>query len=143
MGLLERFGKEQSREHHGDHLTWPGTAAGFPILGKVPGLLKESEYEELDHKFTYHVQMFRMWIPDDCREYVYVQERAVNGWFKILDRDRIWDAENQNYMIWVEWIQIYGVAPPVLPDAIHQLTARPGGTTFDAVQLQTTTFDQE
>lgn len=131
MGLLERFGKEQSLERHGDHLVWPGTAAGFPILGKAPGLLKESEYEELDHKFTYHARMFRMWDEDDYREYLYVQERAVNGWFKVLDRERTWDVEEKNYQIWLEWIQIYGVAATPPADGVHDLTARPPGLTFD------------
>jgi hypothetical protein len=132
MGLLERFGAEQSRERHGDDLTWPGTAAGFPILGKVSSLLKETEYEELDHKFTYHARMFCMWLEDDAREYLYIQERAVNGWFKVIDREKVWDGDHRGYQIWLEWIQIYGIAPPTTGDAVHDLMVRPQGQTFDA-----------
>jgi hypothetical protein len=121
MGLVEKFGAEQSRERHGDHLTWPGTDAGFPILGRVTGALKQQEYEELEHKFTYHARWFEMWNAADAREYLYVQERAVNGWFKVLDREKIYDPIKRNHRIWLEWIQVYGVAPREPADAIHGL----------------------
>jgi hypothetical protein len=111
MGLVEKFGAEQSRERHGDHLTWPGTDAGFPILGRVAGAMKQHEYEELEHKFTYHARWFEMWEAPDVREYLYVQERAVNGWFKVIDREKMYNPVKRGYRIWLEWIQVYGVAP--------------------------------
>jgi hypothetical protein len=132
MGLLEKFGAEQSPERHGDHLTWPGTDAGFPILGKVTGAFKEREYEELEHKLTYHSRDFLLWDPDDHREYLYIMERAVNGWFKVYDRERRWDDEHKGYRVWLEWAQVYGVAPRQQGDAVHDYMVRPGGMTFDA-----------
>jgi hypothetical protein len=131
MGLVEKFGKEQSREHHGDHLTWPGTDAGFPILGRVPGMLKQQEYEELDHRFTYHARWFLMWEQDDAKEYIYVQDRVVNGWFKVMDREKIYDPVKRNYRIYLEWIQVYGVAPAESEDGVHSLVARTRGESFD------------
>ena len=131
MGLVEKFGAEQSNERHGDHLTWPGTDAGFPILGRIAGALKQQEYEELDHKFTYHARWFAMWEDADTKEYLYVQERAVNGWFKIIDREKIYDPLKRNYRIWLEWIQVYGVVPAEPVDGIHSLTARAQGSSFD------------
>jgi hypothetical protein len=135
MGLVERFGNEQSRDHHGDHLTWPGTDAGFPILGRVPNtLMKQAEFEELDHKFTFHSRWFEMWNAEDAKEYVYVQERAVNGWFKVLDREKIYDPIKRSYRIYLEWIQVYGVAPREPGDAIGNLRARAEGLPFDMVR---------
>jgi hypothetical protein len=133
MGLVEKFGAEQSREHHGDHLTWPGTDAGFPILGRVAGTMKQQEYEELEHKFTYHARWFTMWEASDAQEYVYIQERAVNGWFKVLDREKIYDPIKRGYRIWLEWIQVYGVAPAEQPDAVHKLVDRARGESLDMV----------
>jgi hypothetical protein len=134
MGLVERFGAEQSRERHGDHLTWPGTDAGFPILGRVGGALKQEEFEELDHKLVYHARWFLMWEKDDAAEYVYVQERAANGWFKVLDREKVYEPVQRNYRIWVEWVQVYGVAPADAVDGIRNLAARAAGTSFDLME---------
>jgi hypothetical protein len=131
MGLLEKFGGEQSNERHGSPLTWPGTDAGFPILGRVSGTMKQEEYEEIEHKFTYHARWFVMWEEADASEYMYVQERAVNGWFKILDREKMYDPIKRGYRIWLEWIQVYGVAPRVPEDGVHSLTARAQGESFD------------
>jgi hypothetical protein len=133
MGLLEKFGGEQSKDHHGSHLTWPGTDAGFPILGRVSGVMKQEEFEELEHKFTYHARWFLMWEPADCNEYLYVQERAVNGWFKVLDREKIYDPIKRNYRIYLEWVQVYGVAPKEQADGVHSLTARTNGDNFDVL----------
>ena len=135
MGLVEKFSNEQSKARHGDILTWPGTDAGFPILGRVPtGMMKQQEYEELDHKFTFHARWFTMWEQDDANEYHYVQERAANGWFKVLDREKIYAPIKRNYRIYLEWLQVYGVAPSTPTDGIHNLTARGQGMLFDMLQ---------
>jgi hypothetical protein len=131
MGLVEKFGKEQSHERHGDQLTWPGTDAGFPILGRVSGTMKQQEFEELDHKLTYHARWFLMWEQADANEYLYVQERAMNGWFKVIDREKIYDPVRRDYRIWLEWVQVYGVAPTESPDGVHSLLAKPRGESFD------------
>jgi hypothetical protein len=135
MGLVEKFGAEQSIERHGDNLTWPGTDAGFPILGKVTNqMLKQHEYEELEHRFTYHARWFDMWTQADANEYLYVQERALNGWFKVLDREKIYDPVRRNYRIYLEWIQVYGVPPREPVDGIHSLMARAHGESFDMLR---------
>jgi hypothetical protein len=134
MGLVEKFGAEQSIEHHGVRLTWPGTDAGFPILGRVSGTLKQEEYEELEHKFTYHARWFLMWETADSNEYLYVQERVVNGWFKLIDREKMYDPIKRGYRIWLEWVQIYGVAPTESVDGVHSLTARARGESFDMLK---------
>jgi hypothetical protein len=135
MGLVERFGAEQSNERHGDHLTWPGTDAGFPILGRVNNrMLKQQEFEELDHKFTYHARWFTMWEEADAKEYIYVQERAVNGWFKVLDREKVYDPIKRSYRIYLEWIQVYGIVPETPQDGIGSLRARAEGMSFDMLR---------
>jgi hypothetical protein len=135
MGLVEKFGAEQSTERHGGPLTWPGTDAGFPIQGRIPSsMLKQAEYEELDHKFTYHARWFEMWTAADASEYVYVQERVVNGWFKVLDREKVYDPIRRGYRIWLEWVQVYGVAPADMVDGVHSLLARPRGESFDMLR---------
>jgi hypothetical protein len=122
MSLLARFGHEQDGNLHPDHLQWPGSAAGFPVLGGAPTLAKESETRNLEHVAVFQARLFRMWLKDDLEDYKKVMERAVNGWFTIRVNERRWDETKNDMMIWLEWSQIYGVAPK--SDTLELVTTR-------------------
>jgi hypothetical protein len=134
MGLLEKFGGEQGAHHPGP-LTWPGSGAGFPILGRVAPNLRQDEFEELDHRFTYHAAEFRSWVEEEKREYLYVQERIANGWFFPKQYERVRDAEGRGWVIWLEWVQTYGVLPPEMlesggRDAVKSFLQRQDAAAF-------------
>lgn len=109
-GLYSRFGNEQ-HNRHGAPLTWPGTGLGRPIRGQHSGMLRANETESIPHRLFYHAYMFRMWEKEEAEAYVWVMERIANGWFLRIDREKIWDSEKQQYAIWLEWCQVYGVLP--------------------------------
>jgi hypothetical protein len=116
MSLLEKFGAEQGGQHPGP-LTWPGSGLGLPILGRVAPNVRQDEFENIDHKATYHAREFRSWVAEDMALYNYVQERANNvgeagvTWFAIRQYERIRDPGQRGWLLWLEWVQVYGVLP--------------------------------
>lgn len=134
MSLLEKFGAEQGDQHPGP-LTWPGSGMDLPILGRAAPNIRQDEFEEIDHKGTYHAKEFRSWVPEELEEYRYVQERARNvgkggvAWFVIREYERIRDPDHRGWVIWLEWQQFYGVLPKDMmaaggPDAIKEFVQR-------------------
>jgi hypothetical protein len=116
MSLLDKFGAEQGDQHPGP-LTWPGSGLGLPILGRTAPNIRQDEFEEIDHKGVYQAREFHSWVPEEMAQYLYIQERAVNvsdggvTWFTIRQYERVRDPENRGWIIWLEWVQYYGVLP--------------------------------
>lgn len=116
MSLLEKFGAEQGGQHPGP-LTWPGSGLGLPVLGRAAPNIRQDEFEDIDHKGVYHAQEFRSWVPEEMAEYRYVQERANNvgeggvTWFAVKQYERVRDPGGRGWLIWLEWVQFYGVLP--------------------------------
>jgi hypothetical protein len=114
MSLLDKFGAEQGDRHPGP-LTWPGSGLGMPILGRAAPNVTQAEFEAIDHKFVYHAKEFRSWVVEEMEEYRYVQEHANNvsaegvTWFAIRQYERIRDPQDRGWLIWLEWVQTYGV----------------------------------
>lgn len=109
MSLLKYFDERggAASPHHGD-LSWPGTAAGFPLRGPVPDL-KGPEYEDkLTHVLDYRARGFKLWEEPDYREFCSIQDRAANGWYAIRKREDHWYPEHMAYFVWMEWLQVYG-----------------------------------
>jgi hypothetical protein len=134
MSLLDKFGAEQGDRHPGP-LTWPGSGLGLPILGRAAPNIRQDEFEGIDHKCVYHAKEFRSWVPEDMEEYRYVQEHANNiseagvTWFAIRQYERIRDPQDRGWLIWLEWVQVYGVLTKELmasggPDAIKGFVQR-------------------
>lgn len=121
--MLKYFGQRGGPETiHGDHLTWPGTPEGFPVRGQQNVNLRQEEAENLPLRVDFHAKRFRCWIEEEHAEYVEIRDRCSNGWYMQCMRFDNWIPEHMDYVIRLEWLQIYGE----IPDA-----AMPG-TGFDA-----------
>ena len=96
---------------HGGNLQWPGTGAGFPVRGAVPADLKQEEFEEIGHVLDFKAAAFRLWVPAEHADYLTIMDRAANGWFSIKFCERHWQPEHESYLIWLEWVQVYGELP--------------------------------
>jgi hypothetical protein len=134
MSLLEKFGAEQGDQHPGP-LTWPGSGMGLPILGRAAPNIRQTEFEDIDHKCVYDAAEFRSWVREDMDRYKYIQERANNvgdagvTWFAIRQYERARDLQGRGWVIWLEWVQVYGVLPKELtaqggPDAVKEFVQR-------------------
>lgn len=112
---LRKFYGEQGGPQHGDsRLNWPGTLDGFPVIGP-PGAaanLKQDELENLELRYDYRSKMFLLWEPEAKTEFDDVNDKIVNGWYRLLKRADVYDEENKHYRVWLEWAQIYGMIPP-------------------------------
>ena len=109
-----KFSDEQGGPEHGGLLHWPGTPNGnFPFRGEEVPNLKGREAEDIPLVLDYHSQMFRMWEPAEKLAFDKVMDRIVNGWFMQHKRFDNWISDQQHYVIWLEWVQIYGEVPGV------------------------------
>ncbi len=108
-GMLKFFNDKGGRDsEHGETLHWPGTPAGFPYRGATPPLAKQSELDEIPHVLDFHSRQFRMWEPQDKADFDSIRDRIENGWYIQRKRDDRWIESQQHYIIWLEWVQIYG-----------------------------------
>lgn len=112
------FGKfygEVGGPQHGDaRLSWPGTLDGFPVIGR-PGStsdLKKEELENLELRYDFKSKMFRLWVAEEKAEFDDINDKIVNGWYRIVKRADNWDDEEKHYRVWLEWCQVYGMIPP-------------------------------
>lgn len=111
MSLLKYFGEPGGDSTpHSAPLLWPGTSAGFPVRGGPPRNHREGDPEPY-HVGEYHAERFRLWMDDDHQRFTWIMDRVFNGWFKILKRDDFWDANQEAFLVWLEWLQIYGEYP--------------------------------
>jgi len=106
---------ESSGAQHGDYrLQWPGTMDGFPVLSNPAAKrdLKQDEVEDIDLQYDFKSNMFELWDPAQKAEFDNIHGKIVNGWYRLLKRIDNWDESKTHFRVWLEWMQIYGVAPP-------------------------------
>jgi hypothetical protein len=118
VSILAKFNREQNTEIHGGRLAWPGDMSGYPMRlqdGQNAPLLKQHETEELDHAEDFKFRMFDLSKEEDRREYQFVMDRIVSGWFRCLKREHIYNKETEAMKVFVEWTQVYAVPPPTTP----------------------------
>jgi hypothetical protein len=112
---MRKYYGEQSGPQHGDALlNWPGTLDGFPVFaarGQAVDLKKE-ELDNLDLRFDFKSQMFELWEPAQKAEFDDVNDKIVNGWYRLVKRADNWDEEKKHFRVWMEWFQVYGMIPP-------------------------------
>lgn len=121
--MLKYFG-DRGGDQHGGALHWPGTVDGYPFRGERAPTLKQNEVEQLAHALDYHSRSFRLWMEEDKRDFDLVMDRIVNGWYMQHKRFDNFVAEQQEYVVRLEWVQIYGECP----------TTKHPGSTFDVNQ---------
>lgn len=96
---------------HRGNLHWPGTSAGFPVRSDQPRDLRGREREEIPHVLDYHADKFRLWMEQDFKDFTDIMDRAANGLYMIRNRKDFWKPEHESYLVWLEWLQIYGEHP--------------------------------
>lgn len=111
---LRKYFDEIGGGQHGDvRLNWPGTLEGFPVIAP-PGSqldLKKEELEDIDLQFNFKSQLYELWDPAQKAEFDDINDKIVNGWYRLLKRSDIWDDEHKHYRVWLEWFQVYGMTP--------------------------------
>lgn len=110
MLSFQKYYGDRGGPSHGDlPLHWPGTMDGFPVRGQISPDLKQRETEDLPLTYDFKSRMFELWDPKQKQEFDEVNDRIINGWYRLLKRADNWDDENKHYRVWLEWGQIYGV----------------------------------
>lgn len=112
--MLGKYHGELGGEDHAGPLNWPGTLDGFPVLGR-PGAstnLKQSELENLEIRYDFKSRLFLLWSDDEKASFDDVNDKIVNGWYRLLKRADVYDEEHKHYRVWLEWAQVYGMLPP-------------------------------
>lgn len=128
--VLKYAGESGGKDtEHGGRLHWPGTLAGFPFRGEVAPDLRQDEMEQIVHVLDYKCARFRLWEPQEEAAFREIMDRIVNGWYLQRQRFDNWVEAHQDYVVRLEWVQIYGehlngksphnAAPPI--------TVQPGG----------------
>jgi hypothetical protein len=109
-----RFQKytREAKDADGELLTWPGGPDGFPFRGPPPPQTKGEEYDNLQLSGKFRCRLFRFNVEQDLKDYIIVRDKCANGLFIMIDRDRVWDEEDKNYRIFLEWVEVaYETAP--------------------------------
>ena len=98
---------------HGQPLIWPGTTEGFPVRGvNGPVALKQHETENIPIAMDYHARRFRLWNPEEAADFNSVMDHIVNGLYMQHKRFDNYVPEEQDYVVRLEWVQIYGELSP-------------------------------
>lgn len=113
-GLLKYFGDRGGESStHGAPLHWPGTVDGYPFRGNSAPLMKKEELADVPLTRDFKSKMFHLWIPEEKAEFDAIKDRIESGWFRQRKREDHWIADKMHYVVWLEWVQIYGMANPV------------------------------
>jgi len=109
--MLKYFSDVGGDAEHGGKLHWPGTEEGFPFRGETVPNLKQQELEQLPLALDYKSRSFKLWDEQDKVAFDLVMDRVVNGWYMQHKRFDNYVAEHQDFVIRLEWVQIYGEDP--------------------------------
>lgn len=113
MSTRKYHGELGGAQHGGAKLHWPGTMDGFPVIspGNVFADLKQDEADNIELQYDFKSKMFRLWDDKEKAEFDDVNDKIVNGWYRLLKRSDQWDDENKHFRVWLEWFQVYGMLP--------------------------------
>lgn len=113
VGSMMQFFRDRGgpNTEHGNYLFWPGTVDGFPVRSNQAPHLRQHELESLPLSLNFRSRMFRLWEPTDKRAFDQVMNCIINTWYREHKRYDTWVPEQQAYLVWLEWIQIYGEIP--------------------------------
>ncbi len=81
---------QHSNTHHGRF--------GYPF-GGMPNVFEKPDF---------HSRLFKLWDPEDKRDFDVVMDRIYGGWYAERRRHDRWCEEHMGYIVWLEWLQIYG-----------------------------------
>lgn len=113
MSLRKYHGEVGGAQHNNARLNWPGTLDGFPVIGSGQRTdLKQDELENIDIQYDFKSRMFELWDTAQKSEFDDINDKIVNGWYRLLKRTDNWDDEHKHFRVWLEWAQVYGMIPP-------------------------------
>lgn len=113
MSLRKYHGEIGGPQHGQAQLNWPGTLDGFPVLSAGnQANLKQEELENIDLRYDFKSHMFELWDAQQKAEFDDINDKIVNGWYRLLKRSDNWDEERKHFRVWLEWAQVYGMIPP-------------------------------
>ena len=113
MSLRKYHGEIGGPQHGSERLNWPGTLEGYPVVGNTGRTdLKQEELENIDLRYDFKSHMFSLWDPAEKAAFDDINDKIVNGWYRLLKRSDNWDEENKHFRVWLEWAQVYGMIPP-------------------------------
>jgi hypothetical protein len=101
---MERF--RDAKDQDGAQLWWLTGLNGYPIRGPKPPLLTRAELSNLPLVGKFRRRTFRLWDPEEAKAYEAVQDRCINGIFHRLERDKVWSETNNDYQIYLEWVEL-------------------------------------
>jgi hypothetical protein len=113
VSLRKYHGEIGGSQHNNARLNWPGTLEGFPVLNSGHRTdLKQDELENIELQYDFKSKMFDLWDATQKAEFDDINDKIVNGWYRLLKRSDNWDDEHKHFRVWLEWAQVYGMIPP-------------------------------
>lgn len=94
----------------GQALNWPGTGDGFPVLGPAADTTKD-EYDDIPLILNFRSRVFQLADEEQKAAFDVVQDRIVNGWYRLVKRTDRWPDTDAAPTVWLEWVEIYGESP--------------------------------
>ena len=112
MSLFKYFNEPGgANTTHREPLKWITGEDMAPLRGVEKTALTQSEFERIEPAVDFHCGRFRLWIEEEHAAYCDIRDRAANGWYQILDIERIVDPEHNARIVFLEWIQVYNEIP--------------------------------
>lgn len=104
---LKKFFSDHGGPEHGGPLMWPGVN-GFPFRGETAPDLRGKQYEDMPLALDFKSRSFRLWDDREKAAFDAIMDRIVNGWYMQHKRFDNWIEQHQEYVVHLEWVQIYG-----------------------------------
>lgn len=100
------------KEAGGKPVSWDRAHVdGVPFRGTMP-LMKESEYQDrVEREVDGHVKAFRLWDEKEKAECEAVLDAIANRWYILIDRDKQYVAEHNNWVVLLMWAEPYNTIP--------------------------------
>lgn len=90
------------------HLKWLEGSLPYPVrLRTGETLVSHDDLESAVLQQEFYCRTFDLSDPDQLAKYTTIRQRAVDGWYEILDIQRMKDTETNTMKVWMEWLQNY------------------------------------
>jgi hypothetical protein len=123
---LDKYVGEQDYQKHKGNLYWASRSFEFPFRGEFAPLLTQQEIDSgaIEVVWDFHCKEFDLFNEKDKEEYIYIMDRACNGWFYIHHREIIKDKDTGRVrFIYLEWSQRYCELSPSAKFKFYDISA--------------------
>lgn len=105
MGLAKFRGQKDDK---GNPVSWDrADIDGVPFRGRMPLMSPEEFDQKVEREVDGHVQAFRLWLPEEKEACESVLDRIANRWYVLIDRDRQYVPEFNNWVVLLIWTVPY------------------------------------